>query len=255
MSASKGDIYYTTDGSDPRVRFANSVSGTASKYDKASGVTLTKGAQVKARTLNGGKWSALTSATFQVGDSTVPIRITEIMYNPQGGDAFEFVELQNVGDSELNLSGYSLDGVSFRFAEGSPPLAAGTRLLLVNDANVEAFRSRYPGVRIGGLYEGSLSNRGERLALIDRNGETVLSVDYKDRGAGQARQTATDTHLSWPTQTATPMPRPTGVPAWPRAVPPANQARWPEPLVVINEVLAENVSTVKTAPGSPTTWS
>ena len=72
---------------------------------------------------------------------------------------FEFVELQNVGDSELNLSGYSLDGISFRFA-GQPPLSPDTRLLLVNDANVEAFRSRYPGVR-GGLYEGSLSNRGE----------------------------------------------------------------------------------------------
>ena len=91
LTATKGDIYYTTDGSDPRVRFANSVSGTASKYDRAGGVTLTRGAQVKARTLNGGKWSALTSATFQVGDSAVPIRITEIMYNPQGGDAFEFV--------------------------------------------------------------------------------------------------------------------------------------------------------------------
>ena len=85
LTATKGDIYYTTDGSDPRVRFANSVSGTASKYDRAVGVTLTRGAQVKARTMNGGKWSALTSATFQVGDSAVPIRITEIMYNPQGG--------------------------------------------------------------------------------------------------------------------------------------------------------------------------
>ena len=55
LTATKGDIYYTTDGSDPRVRFANSVSGTASKYDRAGGVTLTRGAQVKARTLNGGK--------------------------------------------------------------------------------------------------------------------------------------------------------------------------------------------------------
>ena len=65
----------------------------------------------------------------------------------------------------------------------SPPLATDSYLLLVNDANVEAFRARYPGVRVGGLYDGSLSNRGERLALIDRNGETVLSVDYDDGGS------------------------------------------------------------------------
>ena len=246
LTATKGDIYYTTDGSDPRVRFANSVSGTSSKYDRAGGVTLTRGAQVKARTLNGGKWSALTSATFQVGDSAVPIRITEIMYNPQGGDAFEFVELQNVGDSELNLSGYSLDGISFRFAEGSPPLSPGTRLLLVNDANVEAFRSRYPGVRIGGLYEGSLSNRGERLALVDRNGETVLSVDYKDRGAWPSEADGDGYSLVLANADGDP-----DAPANWRAslakggTPGKPNADTPEPLVVINEVLAENVSTVK----------
>ncbi len=53
------------------------------------------------------------------------MRVTEIMYNPQGGDAFEFIEFQNTGDSELNLSGFSMDGISFRFAENSPTLAAG----------------------------------------------------------------------------------------------------------------------------------
>ena len=228
------------------MRVANSVSGNASKYDRAGGVTLTRGAQVKARTLNGGKWSALTSATFQVGDSAEPIRITEIMYNPQGGDAFEFVELQNVGDSELNLSGYSLDGISFRFAEGSPPLSPGTRLLLVNDANVEAFRSRYPGVRIGGLYEGSLSNRGERLALVDRNGETVLSVDYKDRGAWPSEADGDGYSLVLVNADGDP-----DAPANWRAslakggTPGKPSADTPEPLVVINEVLAENVSTVK----------
>ena len=117
------------------------------------------------------------------GDESPPIRFSEIMYNPQGGDAFEYIELQNVGDTEVDLSGFSFEGITFRFAENSPPLATDSYLLLVNDANVEAFRARYPGVRVGGLYEGSLSNRGERLALIDRNGETVLSADYDDGGS------------------------------------------------------------------------
>ena len=117
------------------------------------------------------------------GDGSPPIRISEIMYNPQGGDAFEFLELQNIGDTEVDLSGFSFDGITFRFAENSESLDAGMYLLLVNNTNVEAFRGRYPGVRLYGLYEGSLSNRGERLALLDRNGETVLSADYDDDGA------------------------------------------------------------------------
>ena len=246
LTSSKGDIYYTTDGSDPRVRFAGAVSGTAKKYDKNSGITLTTGAQVKARSLSGSKWSALTSATFQVGDSAVPLRITEIMYNPQGGDAFEFIELQNSGDAELDLSGFSLDGITFRFAESSPPLAAGASLLLVNDANVEAFRGRYPGVRIGGLYEGSLSNRGERLALIGRNGETVLSVDYKDRGDWPSEPDGDgyslvlantdgdpDAAANWRASLAK-----GGTPGRP-------SADTTKPLVVINEVLAENVAAAK----------
>ena len=41
-------------------------------------------------------------ATFEVGTLGVPLRITEIMYNPPGGSVHEFIELQNVG-----ISGYT----------------------------------------------------------------------------------------------------------------------------------------------------
>ena len=246
LSASSGTVYYTTDGSDPRVRFAGSITASAKKYNSAKGVVLNDGAHVKARTMTSGKWSALTEASFMVGDGDVPVRITEIMYNPQGGDAFEFIELQNVGDTEQDLSGFSFDGVTFRFAESSPPLDAGAYLLLVNDANVQAFLARYPGVRVGGLYEGSLSNKGERLALVDRNGETVLSVDYDDGGAWPSEPDGDgyslvlanpagdpDSPANWRTSLAkggTPgRPRPSG----------------PQPLVILNEVLAENVAAVQ----------
>jgi hypothetical protein len=246
LSASRGDIYYTTDGSDPRVRYAGSITASAKKYDSAKGVVLNDGAHIKARSMTAGKWSALTEASFMVGDGDVPIRITEIMYNPQGGDAFEFLELQNIGDTEEDLSGFSFDGITFRFAESSPPLAAGAYLLLVNDANVQAFRARYPGVRVGGLYEGSLSNRGERLALVDRNGETVLSVDYDDGG-------------SWPSEPdgegySLVLANPDGDPDSPAnwraslakgGTPGRPSPSGPQPLVIINEVLAENVSAVK----------
>ncbi|MBL4641903.1 MAG: lamin tail domain-containing protein, partial [Verrucomicrobiales bacterium] len=243
LSASRGDVYYTTDESDPRVRFAGSISASAKKYDSAKGVILNDGTHVKARTMTAGKWSALTEASFMVGGGDVPVRITEIMYNPQGGDAFEYIELQNVGDTEEDLSGFSFEGITFRFAENSPPLAAGAYLLLVNDANVQAFRARYPGVRVSGLYEGRLSNKGERLALVDRNGETVLSVDYDDGGAWPSEPDGDGYSLV--------LSNPEGDPDSPAnwraslakgGTPGRPSPSGPQPLVVLNEVLAENVA-------------
>ena len=246
LSASRGDVYYTTDESDPRVRFAGSISASAKKYDSAKGVILNDGTHVKARTMTAGKWSALTEASFMVGGGDVPVRITEIMYNPQGGDAFEYIELQNVGDTEEDLSGFSFEGITFRFAENSPPLAAGAYLLLVNDANVQAFRARYPGVRVSGLYEGRLSNKGERLALVDRNGETVLSVDYDDGGAWPSEPDGDGHSLV--------LSNPKGDPDSPAnwraslakgGTPGRPSPSGPQPLVILNEVLAENVASVQ----------
>jgi hypothetical protein len=108
MTASKGDIYFTTDGSDPRTSYSGSVSASAKSYDKEQGLSILRSTEestrinVKARSLNGGTWSALTGATFMAGDESPPIRFSELMYNPQGGDAFEFLELQNIGDTEVD---------------------------------------------------------------------------------------------------------------------------------------------------------
>jgi hypothetical protein len=145
----------------------------------------------------------------------------------------------------VDLSGFSFDGITFRFAEDSESLDAGTYLLLVNDANVSAFRARHPGVRLDGLYEGSLSNKGERLALLDRNGETVLSVDYDDRGAWPSAPDGDGYSLV--------LSNPDGDPDSPAnwraslakgGTPGRPSPSGPQPLVILNEVLAENVDSV-----------
>ncbi|MFT6561854.1 MAG: hypothetical protein ACJAX6_000229 [Limisphaerales bacterium] len=246
MTSTNGNIYYTTDSTDPRTRFTGTVSASAKPYNKAGGLSLSNGAHIKARSLNGGTWSALTEASFMVGDGSLPIRITELMYNPQGGDAFEFIELKNIGDTEVELSGFSFDGITYQFAEGSTPLAAGAYLLLVNDANVTAFRARHPGVRLDGLYDGSLSNKGERLALLDQNGETVLSVDYDDGGAWPSSPDGDGDSLV--------LSNPDGDPDSPAnwrasqakgGTPGRPSTSVPQPLVILNEVLAENIASVQ----------
>ncbi len=181
MSATNGTIYYTTNGLDPRVPFAGAVALGARTYTSNQPVQLSRSVLVKARTLKGTNWSALAAAAFQVAELGPPLRITEIMYNPPGGDAYEFIELQNVGTIAWDLSGMSFEGIDFTFAENTT-LAAGAVLVLGSKNDPGAFLLRYPTVKVAGQFGGSLSNGGERVALKDRQGVIVMSVDYDDAG-------------------------------------------------------------------------
>jgi hypothetical protein len=92
------------------------------------------------------------------------LRITEIMYNPAGGNAYEFIELSNVGPVTLELGGVEFfDGIDFTFPSGTT-LAPGAELVLVRD--LTAFKNRYgTALHVAGVYSGALDNSGEQLAL------------------------------------------------------------------------------------------
>jgi hypothetical protein len=170
-------IYYTTDGSDPRLPITGDVIPIAFKYE--SPVVLENTTRIKARIWQDGEWSALHETTFNVVEEDNKLRLTEIMYNPLGGDDYEFIELQNLGDSTIDLTGYALEeGVRFSFLPGIPALAPGEFAVLVR--NSEAFAERYPDVLISGAYEGSLSNKGEKVILKDPQGEIFIEVEYND---------------------------------------------------------------------------
>ncbi len=47
-------------------------------------------------------------------------------------------------------------------------------------SNPDAFAQRYPAVKIGGVYQGKLSNKGETLSLKGVNGEIIFSITYND---------------------------------------------------------------------------
>jgi hypothetical protein len=96
-----GTIYYTTDGSDPRCQVTGTVSPNASRY--IGPIVLTATTHVKARVFNGDPlapsagqaWSALSEADFSIDVGRHShLQITGIMYNPVGGDHYEFISLQ-----------------------------------------------------------------------------------------------------------------------------------------------------------------
>ncbi len=117
------------------------------------------------------------------------LRITEIHFNPPAGpagsslpDELEFLELRNVSPTEsLDLSGVRfIDGVDFDFSTSAlKRLDPGARLVIV--ASTAAFAAQYgTAVPVAGQYVGRLDNGGERLRLVDAQGEEILDFGFKD---------------------------------------------------------------------------
>jgi hypothetical protein len=145
---------------------------------------------------NTGRWShwseplAFTASQPDLSLFTDSLVISEIMYHPTdptaaeitagfpNDDAFEYVEIRNVGNQTIDLSNVRFTkGVDFNFPAGT--LAPGAYTLVV--ANPAAFTLRYgAGHPIAGAWSGKLDNGGEQLKLSFGAGETIRDFVYDD---------------------------------------------------------------------------
>lgn len=178
-----GTIYYTLDGTDPRVRGGN-ISATAVAYVPGTPILINSTLTIRARVRNGAAWSALVEATLYPAQDFTRLLVSEIMYNPPDvgatpGDELEFFELKNTGALALELSGLSFSGINFTFTNGTR-LAPGQFFVL--GRNATTLGAKYPGLTVNGIYTGRLDNSGETISLNHPLGTRVLSVDYKDSG-------------------------------------------------------------------------
>lgn len=91
------------------------------------------------------------------------LRVSELMYHSTAGDSLDYIELSNIGDAPLDLTGLRFtDGIQFTF--GPMILGAGECVVVVD--NLAAFRQRYgTGPLVAGEYSGRLSNGGEDIVL------------------------------------------------------------------------------------------
>lgn len=184
---SSGVIYYTVDGTDPRM-VGGGVSTNALVY--STPVAIDKTMRVRARVYAGGIWSAIVESDFVV-PGTTQLLITELMYHPpkvtieeyQAGftnaDDFEYIELYNPSDYYVNLAGLRfINGINYTFTSGV--LAPKQRALLVK--NIFAFSFRYGSATnsVIGQYQGNLNNAGERITLVDALGNTIVDFSYSD---------------------------------------------------------------------------
>ncbi|MCA9188880.1 MAG: lamin tail domain-containing protein, partial [Planctomycetales bacterium] len=190
-SLGNSQIYFTTDGTDPRLAGGDVNAAAAEQYHGQ--IALDRSVVIKARALANGQWSPLAEAVFSVPVASGGIVISEINYHPHPPSAaeaaavpgvveddFEFIEVVNTHPTDpVSLANMSLaNGLSFTF--GAATLAPGEYAVVVED--IDAFTARYgTGIRILGQWTGGVSNSSETIELRDAADNILLSVTYADR--------------------------------------------------------------------------
>ena len=188
------DLYYTTDGTDPRLA-GGEISATAIKYDGV--FTLNASANLVVREYlpsykpkSDGpdqQWSAPANVQFVIGSEPAAagnLVVSEIMYHPESvpmvnDDDYEFLEFTNIGTAPIDLLGVTAnDGI--RYTQTEPLiLSPGASAVLVR--NLEAFRERYgDAIVVAGVYEGALANSGDQVGFEGATGEAIVAIDYND---------------------------------------------------------------------------
>jgi hypothetical protein len=186
-SPGAAEIYYTTDGSDPRLA-GGAANPIASHSSGPVSIDIDTAKRIRARIKNGSEWSALVDATFTLPE-LFPVRITELHYHPadQPGvtdpEDLEFIEVTNTGTTPVSLAGVQIAQFAaqpYTFGSGIN-LAAGQRIVVARTPTV--FQSVYGnGINLAptGYAGANLSNGGERITLLGPLGETLQDFTYHD---------------------------------------------------------------------------
>lgn len=206
-SKSGSVLYYTLDGTDPRLP-GGAINPAALSSAAPVTLTITSNQHLIARSYNVNHANVTNrvispgvqevgnphSNSFWSGPISQPyylaipaLRITEIMYHPAAAgvgdtndqDNFEYIEVRNTGATPLNVNRFKLHGgVDFTFP--NVVLTPGQYAVIVR--NQASFQARYgASALILGVYTNDfLNNAGDRLILEGRFKEPILDFSYND---------------------------------------------------------------------------
>jgi hypothetical protein len=182
-----GIIYYTLDGSDPRMIGGNASPGAVVSLNDVT-VQLRQTTIITSRVSRNGKWSPV--ATLTINDSRENysgLKVTELNYHPadfiQGTDTtqgkdLEYIELKNTGPGAINLSALRIDSaIHYSFTDGDIIPPGGFRVL----ASKPGKFFTYYGMSASGNFSGNFSNGGEEILVEDTTGREIIRFRYSDQ--------------------------------------------------------------------------
>jgi hypothetical protein len=136
--------------------------------------------------------AAETGRTGEAPRPLPPVILNEVHYHPprHADAAEEFVELHNRTGAPVDIEGWEIrGGIRFRFERAAGPTVIPPRGFLLVARSREGL-SRLAGLpvsEIAGPFSGKLSNRKDRLVLLDQKGAEMEAMEYADGGPWPAR--------------------------------------------------------------------
>ncbi|MBN2806125.1 MAG: CotH kinase family protein [Prolixibacteraceae bacterium] len=181
---SSGEIYLTTDGSDPRM-VGGAVSDKAQKINTGTEFNIRGTHWFKARVKIGNEWSPLREVRLVKNwEDFLNLKVTELHYHPKdsiigtdtvSGKSFEFIEIKNIGTHAVDLSRVEFtSGIDYRFKAGTM-LAPGQFVVLA--ASSKWFFERY-GKAASDVYKGSFDNDGEAVSIFSTDKRKIAQFGY-----------------------------------------------------------------------------
>ncbi|MGI8603989.1 MAG: lamin tail domain-containing protein [Verrucomicrobiales bacterium] len=260
MTAPAGTtIYYTIDGSDPRL--PGGVLNPNARSLATTPLVISGPTFVRARARSA-DWSAINEASFvltgTVAATAANLCLTEIGYNPAGDTEAEFLEFQNTSADSIDASGVRIAiAVDFVFPPGTV-LAPGERVVVVKNAAVFDARFRntnspwhHGAIRVAGAWTGSLNNGGESITVLAAEGAALFAFSYDDSGGWPGRPDGKGSALEVADSSAAPVTAAEkstwlGTPEnWRASAEYHGSPGWagtgPDNRIVINEILSASV--------------
>jgi len=180
-----GNIYFTTDGTDPRLA-GGALNPAAQLYSGA--VPISAVTKISARIFDGNEWSPMCPKIYFPIQNYSDIVINEIHYHPQDsiivaindtidGDEYEFIEIHNKGNQPVNMSQVALKvGVLYDFAFGT--IIQPNEYFVIAEDSLD-FNDKY-GFYPDAAFVGKASNGGEAIKLFDPFNNVIDEVHYDD---------------------------------------------------------------------------
>ena len=197
LTATQGVIYYTLNGTDPRLA-GGAINPAALTLASGASIAIASSSQLVARAKTATLWSAPATGYYFSGTPAAAgnLVVSELHYHPAdpsslelaagftNADEFEFIELINISANSIDLSGSRFtSGVDFTFPLNTM-LTVGQRLILVS--NRAAFAVRYPAIAsssiVGEYLHDRLENAGELIRVESAGGAEILSFTYGTSG-------------------------------------------------------------------------